>query len=766
MCNTEPGPIGHHQPTGLCVTPQRIVAPVGAEVVLKAAVCDQKGMTTANEKIEWMLAPGGVGQFIALGDRPWYDTLLGATTPEKITSTYVVNSTSSKYVCLNRGTPDRGDDVPVIKGQAWVTVTSPLEGASKVTALAPNVYGWDQRQQTATVYWVDANWNFPPPAINPAGTRHTFTTCVCRQTSGCAVPGWRVRYELLDGPDASLAPSGARTVGYGSETANYQSQGARIIEVPTDANGQASVDIFQTTPSPGTSHLSVQVIRPGELSHDNTRLVVATGATEHTWGSSELYVRKTGPSQASVGSTMLYTVEVRNASSQTARGVILTEALPPGTALVSSSPPATPSGSTLTWNFGDLSAGESRRVDIGLRADRFGTINNCATVRTADGATAQDCVATTVGGPSIDVVVTVTPEQAMVGQQATFVAKVTNRSGDYARGLVIVERYDSGLRHQAAANPIEADLGDLAPGQSRDITSTFTITAPGQQCTNVEVTGQAGIRASGQACVTAVPSAGGVAPPVVAPPVTPSQPAAGPKPTLTARKTGPTSKNVGDTATFEIEITNTSNVPATMLKVADNYDLTLDPTSATDGHAFVGDDLVWMVDTLPPGKTMRFQVVCRCVARSDNSCNRVTVTCQEGARADAQTCLSIQGSNTPLQVSISDQTDPVQLGNDTTYQINVSNPGATADSNVQLAVTLGPQMSPLATGIAGPSNYRIDGNVVTFAPVASLAAGTTLTYRVPARAVQAGTAQISANVTSANSPSPISSQETTTIFAQ
>lgn len=117
-------------------------------------------------------------------------------------------------------------------------------------------------------------------------------------------------------------------------------------------------------------------------------------------------------------------------------------------------------------------------------------------------------------------------------------------------------------------------------------------------------------------------------------------------------------------------------------------------------------------------------------------------------------------------MSISDQTDPVQLGNDTTYQINVSNPGATADSNVQLAVTLGPQMSPLATGIAGPSNYRIDGNVVTFAPVASLAAGTTLTYRVPARAVQAGTAQISANVTSANSPSPISSQETTTIFAQ
>src|SRR3569833_3368436 len=71
ICNPEPGSIGMHQPNGLCISPQRVVAPVGAEVVLKAAVCDQKGLTTANEKVEWMIAPGGVGQFIALGQRNW-----------------------------------------------------------------------------------------------------------------------------------------------------------------------------------------------------------------------------------------------------------------------------------------------------------------------------------------------------------------------------------------------------------------------------------------------------------------------------------------------------------------------------------------------------------------------------------------------------------------------------------------------------------------------------------------------------------------------
>src|SRR3569623_1411787 len=168
ICIPVPGSIGMHQPNGLCISPQRVVAPVGAEVVLKAAVCDQKGLTTANEKVEWMIAPGGVGQFIALGQRNWYDYLFGSTTtsPNKITSTYAVNTTQSNYVCLNRGTPDGGDDVPVIKGQAWVTVTSPIEGTSRVTAYAPNVYGWQERQRTATNYWTDAVWHYPHTASN------------------------------------------------------------------------------------------------------------------------------------------------------------------------------------------------------------------------------------------------------------------------------------------------------------------------------------------------------------------------------------------------------------------------------------------------------------------------------------------------------------------------------------------------------------------------------------------------------------------------
>ena len=173
----------------------------------------------------------------------------------------------------------------------------------------------------------------------------------------------------------------------------------------------------------------------------------------------------------------------------------------------------------------------------------------------------------------------------------------------------------------------------MQSGESRVISIKFQAIAPGQQCNTVEVSGHGAVKASGQACVNVIPSAAPptTPPPVATPPAQPAQPPAQPgvKPVLTVTKTGPARQAVGDTIQFNMDVSNTGTVPATNLKVADNYDLSLDPVSATDGHSFAGDDLIWVVDTLPPGKTIRFQVSCTCLSRTAKACNRVTVTCQE-----------------------------------------------------------------------------------------------------------------------------------------
>ena len=52
----------------ILLSPQKIVAPVGGEVVLLSGICGTDGYLQMNEKLEWMLTPESVGTFIQVGD--------------------------------------------------------------------------------------------------------------------------------------------------------------------------------------------------------------------------------------------------------------------------------------------------------------------------------------------------------------------------------------------------------------------------------------------------------------------------------------------------------------------------------------------------------------------------------------------------------------------------------------------------------------------------------------------------------------------------
>ncbi len=572
-----------------------------------------------------------------------------------------------------------------------------------------------------------------------------------------------MRYEIAGGPAAGFAPDGAQT-----------------IEVLSDALGQARAEIFQTKTAAGTNTINVQVIRPGDWpGADGTRLIVGSGTTQKTWSSPDLSIRSIGPSQGSLGATLTYRFEVRNAGTQTVKDAVVTYPVPAGLTLLGTNPPATQTSanvvqrqgaaqpaapaSNIVWRLGDLQPGESRSLQANFRVDRPGSITSCVTLQTADGRTVQDCTTTTIAVPMLEVAVT-GPEQALVGTEVTFNATITNRSDAPATGLVVIDRFDPGLKHAVSANPIERDLPDLQPGQSRVITIKFQAISPGQQCNTVEVNGGGGLKATGQACVSVVAQA--VPPPAQPPVAAPEPPSNGPKPVFTVSKTGPTQKSVGDSAEFVIEITNTGTVQANNLKIADNYDLSLDPVGATDGYSFAGDDLIWIVDILPPGKSIRFQVNCKCLTVAAKTCNRVTVTCQEGARGDAEACLAIQGGGTqPLGMTVADLRDPVSVGNETTYEIRVTNPNSVSDRDVRLTVNVPTQFNPSAVGTSGPAAYTIEGQVVTFAAIPELKPGDTLTYRVLASGARPGTGNVRADLSSANMAQPVSVQEATTVLA-
>jgi len=756
----EPGPPLSDTDVAVVLTPATIVAPVGSQVVLTGGVRGADGLLRTNRRLEWSLS--GTGHFVDVGRNTFVDWLVGDfNRPRKVDNTYAIGSTSRQDVLLDRGTPTPEDDICLPRGKGWVSLSSPVEGTSRVTVYAPEVNAWDCRSRTAMVHWIDAQFAFPAPSINPAGSRHVLTTTVTRQSDQSPCEAWVVRYEIVDGPPAGFTPNGTTAV-----------------EVPTNADGQASAEIFQAEPTPGTNRIAIQVIRPATVAGAaGRRLVVGNGSTLKTWTAADLAIQKTGPASAGVGAEIAYRIEVTNPGDLAANEVVLTDNLPVQLDYLSSTPPAELGGRQLRWRLGQLAPGQTQTVDVRCRTTAPGSVTNQAEVSGQGGLRANAQATTSVAAAEVDVR-TSGPRQVAVGGQATFQIVVTNRRQVPTGPLLIKDRFAAGLRHAAAESPIERDLGSLAPGETQQLEVTFEAVEPGRWCHTVEVLAEGQLLSSAEACVTAVAA---TAEPPIAQPEQQSPPALGfpprkepelqPEPAMpetptsvSVQKMGPDRAVVGGIAEFTIDVTNTGDEEAQGLTIVDRYDAALSPVKATAEHRAEGTSLIWRVPSLPAGKTARFQVHCDALRVARQACNRVTVTGPNGFAVEDEACLEIVEAGEQVTMEVGDSRDPVRLSKGLTYEIRVANPGDTPDTQVVLSARLPEGMLPDRIGTSGPTTPAIDGRTVRFAPVAALPPGEQVLYRVRVLTQQPGTFTFRAELSSDNLPQPVIAEETTEVF--
>lgn len=405
-----PAPIGQW---GISVSPSQVIAPVGSEVVMIASVAGPQGYLLTRERVEWMLAPEGVGQFVSPGQRRWYEVLNWMHgLPKKVDNRYAINTTVRSPLTLDRGTPVPTDDVLIQSGQSWVSVTSPTEGTSQVTVFAPGIAGWDRRQQTASIYWVDAQWRFPAPAIAPLGSRHGLVTTVTRQTDNSPLVGWLVRYDIVGGPEAGFAPDGAPSV-----------------EVATGPDGQAVAELFQKQPVPGSNQINMQVIRPAGIGGQTRPLPIGSGGVLHTWNAqavpgavavpgsppptaepappaaqsgppatppltseptpvpAELEVTLSGPESAEVGSDVHFEILIHNRGAGQASGLIVADRFDVGLQHAKAT-------GAIEKDLADLPPGGMARVEVDFRVVQAGQLCQEVTVTGSGGltATARKCL--------------------------------------------------------------------------------------------------------------------------------------------------------------------------------------------------------------------------------------------------------------------------------------------------------------------------------------------------------------------------------------
>jgi hypothetical protein len=369
------------------------------------------------------------------------------------------------------------------------------------------------------------------------------------------------------------------------------------------------------------------------------------------------------------------------------------------------------------------------------------------------------------------------PSTAGVNTPVQFEIQVVNRGSTPATHLLVTDRYDDGLQHSRGASPIEHDLIDLQPGAMVRLTLAFQATASGQQCQEIEVTGDGGARGTARHCLSVEP--GAAEPPASsAPAIMPGTQSAGNQPSaaggLSVRQTGPARRTVGQTALFSIEITNGGSAPLQDLVIANSFESALEPDRATQGNDWLqGNVLGWKIPAMSAGQTLRREIEFKCLRETPRACNRVTVSAKDTPQASDESCLEIASDQadaapaampqTPLSVSVADTADPIKVGGQTTYQILVENKDTQSQFNVALAVTLSPEVE--LVNITGPVQGSVSAGIVRFAPIRELRAGEQpLSYELRVKAARAGTAQIHAEVTTQAQSQGVTADQTTQVL--
>jgi uncharacterized repeat protein (TIGR01451 family) len=411
-------------------------------MLLKAGVVAREGYLIANQRVDWSINRTGVGQFTELGFRDIGQLLGFLEAPQKLDDWSATTTTAVVPITLNTNTPNPYDDVPIFRGESWVTVTSAIEGTSIVTAFAPAYDAFNQG--TSTIYWVDAQWVFPQPAIVEPGRSHTLTTTLMRRTDGAPLGGWTVRYDVSSG-----------SLGY---------EGGNTLETTTDAAGRASVEVSPKDAGGGVTNVGVTVIRPQTAGPAvMPRLELGRGAASITWAAGAVAV-PVAPGVAVVPGGP------PPSSLTPATGVPPSTFLPPPQ---QAAPPAAAQAPTASAN-----------------------------------PYTPPAAAAAVGKPRLEATLrATTTDQVAVGQNASFELTVTNRGDGVARHILITDSFDRGLRHlKAQPNEfsIKYDLmKDLDPNESQSIPLTFQVVDGGTQCHVATVTADGADPVSQKGCVTA-----------------------------------------------------------------------------------------------------------------------------------------------------------------------------------------------------------------------------------------------------------------------
>jgi uncharacterized repeat protein (TIGR01451 family) len=174
--------------------------------------------------------------------------------------------------------------------------------------------------------------------------------------------------------------------------------------------------------------------------------------------------------------------------------------------------------------------------------------------------------------------------------------------------------------------------------------------------------------------------------------------------------------------------------------------------------------VVWKLEELGPAATAEAELVLvpKEIGNFAMSYSAVADSCQT---VNGTKNLSVEGI-AALMFQVVDSNDPVQIGEDTKYTVEVVNQGSKPAEDVQVTINVPSGLQIVSSEETARSVNLDDGAQIVFQPISSLAPKATKVYRFTLRGVTSGDQRVVLKLSSREFQTPIIKEESTRVFAE
>ncbi len=454
--------------------------------------------------------------------------------------------------------------------------------------------------------------------------------------------------------------------------------------------------------------------------------------------SSQLLVEEMAPREVRVGKPYTYRLRVTNLTNQRLSDVVLHQKIPADLALANEGPGAQQAGynqhrdqnGQARFDVGDLGPNQSKTIEVTGTPGREGQIDTCLSAQFNPPTL---CAVVMAVAPALRIQAYAQPE-ADICQDITYRYTVTNTGTGTAHNVVLREDLPNGLETTDGQRKLESRVGDLAQGQSKEVTVRLRARQAGRFTSRVVADSDAG-EARAEEVNTTVRA-----------------------PRLAVTIVAPKEQYSGDQISYRVTVKNNGDAAARDTRL--RFGATPGMVEFVSAEGAEGRQLSserqnggQNLGTIAPSETRNVMVHFRTLRGG-----QVTVDATAEAQCAAPVTTPIESEIHQVSASaliVTHDHDPVRVGDDVTYHIVVQNKGHAADHDVVVIATL--PDSEKFVGIEGANGQRegkVEGQTISLGSIPTLEPKQTMSWDIKAKAMQPGEAQLRVTMTSQTTTKP------------